>query len=510
MGIQIGLLITRKGGVAYVVAGDSNSISIPRLQRVRMHPGRLQGLRFIHTHLTNVGLTTEDLTDLAMLRLDMMYAIAVSKDGKPTLAYGAHLVPQDHSTKPWNILDPTHTPNVNIPFDRFVRELEDSIYRSHSVRKVNASKDRAILIATASSITDTVRIQMEEFKALTLSAGITVLDTVIQKRPRPDPRLIVGKGKLKEIVINALAMDANLLVFNQELSPSQSRAISDLSDLRVVDRTQLILDIFAKRAKTKEGKIQVELAQLKYAMPRLVGARPALSRLAGGIGTRGPGETKLEIDRRRAKERISRLEYEIKLISRKRGITRQKRSKNRVPIVSIIGYTNTGKSTLLNTLTKGKVFTADMPFATLDPSSKRLRFPRDLDVIITDTVGFLRELPEELRKAFMATLEELDEADLLLEVIDLSDPDIEGKMAAVDNILKDLGLQSRPRIKVFNKSDKVDRETANAYATRYNGCAISATNKLTLNPLIEKIQDFFLSTDTSITGSQTSSNTHQD
>ena len=511
MGVQIGILITRKGNVEYVVAGEARSIPIPRLQRVRMHPGRLQGLRFIHTHLENVGLSTEDLTDLAKLRLDMMYAITVSEDGKPTLAYGAHLLPQNHSSKPWKVLEPSHVQNVDIPFDRFIMELEDSIYRSHAVKKVDISEDRAILIATFPNITDKARIQMQELEALTLSAGIHVLDKVIQRRPKPDPRLIVGKGKLNEIVINALAMDANLLVFNQELSPSQSRAISDFSDLRVIDRTQLILDIFAKRAKTKEGKIQVELAQLKYAMPRLVGARPALSRLAGGIGTRGPGETKLEIDRRRAKERISRLEHEIKRISKKRGVTREKRSKNHVPVVSIIGYTNTGKSTLLNTLTRGKVFTADMPFATLDPSSKRLRFPRDLDVIITDTVGFLRELPEELKKAFMATLEELNNADLLLEVIDLSDPDIEGKMLAVDKILEGLSLQSKPRIKVFNKSDKVDEEMANAYATRYNGCVISAINRPTLKPLVERIQEFFLGTlTTSVTKDKTNADTRQD
>jgi GTP-binding protein HflX len=262
--------------------------------------------------------------------------------------------------------------------------------------------------------------------------------------------------------------------------------------MRVIDRTQLILDIFARRAKTKEGKIQVELAQLRYYMPRLVGRNPSLSRLAGGIGTRGPGESKLEIDRRKAKDRMTRLEKEAQAISRKRRLTRMRRQRSEIPVISIIGYTNTGKSTLLNSLTKSSVLTADMPFATLDPSSKRLRFPRDIEVIITDTVGFIRDLPQDLRAAFMATLEELEDANLLLEVIDLTDPHMDYRMQAVDDILSDLHLEGKPRLKVFNKADRCPPDFAETVAGRYGGVAVSALDRSTLRPLIEKMEAFFL------------------
>ncbi|MCD6569689.1 MAG: GTPase HflX [Deltaproteobacteria bacterium] len=492
VGIQIGLLINRGGAVEYVIAGRATGITIPKLNRGRTHPGRLQGLRLIHTHLNNEELSYEDLTDLAMLRLDLVYAITVSNTGEPLLAYGGHLVPKNSLSGVWQVLKPVPTHRITIPFDRFIKDLEERITRSHSYQKVDTDEDRGIIVAIFPKLSEDSRIRLAEFEDLARSANINVLDTVVQKRPKPDPKFVVGKGKLSQIVINALAIDANLLIFNHELSPSQARAISDFTDLRVIDRTQLILDIFARRAKTKEGKIQVELAQLKYNMPRLVGARPTLSRLAGGIGTRGPGETKLEIDRRRAKERISRLEHEISRISKKRKLTRQKRNKNSTPIISIIGYTNSGKSTLLNTLTKSDVLVANMPFATLDPSSKRLRFPRDIDVVITDTVGFLRELPNELKAAFMATLEELAEADLLLEIADLTDPNIEDKIQAVESILKDLNLDTKPRMKVFNKADKCDLSIAESLSNRYKGVAISAINKSSLPPLIERMQKFFI------------------
>jgi GTP-binding protein HflX len=329
-------------------------------------------------------------------------------------------------------------------------------------------------------------------KDLAVSAGIAVLDTVIQRRPKPDPKYIVGKGKLNDIYIKALAVDANLIIFDHELSPSQSRSITEEIDMRVLDRTQVILDIFAKRARTMEGKIQVELAQLKYNMPRLVGKNPALSRLLGGIGIRGPGESKLEIDRRRAKERMRRLEKDAERISEKRAVTRRQRREKRLPVISIIGYTNTGKSTLLNTLTRSNVLAADMPFATLDPSSKRLRFPKDIEVIITDTVGFIRDLPPDLKAAFMATLEELNDADLLVEVIDISDPFIDYRMQAVNVILSGLGLETKPRLRVFNKIDKAEKEYVETMTRRYDGVAISALDRKTLKPLIERLERYFM------------------
>jgi GTPase len=492
IGVQIGLLVSRKGTIEYVIAGTAGGISIPEPHRRRIHPGRLAGLRLIHTHLSQEGLSSEDLTDLAKLRLDMAYAIEVRENGDPGLAYGAYLAPADGGAVVWHTLDPVPTYRIDIPFDTFISDLEDRITRSQAALSAGAGEDRAILVAVVPSLSEDAQIAISEFQSLAESAGITVMDTVVQRRPKPDPRYVVGKGKVVDIYIRALALDADLIVFDHELAPSQARSIADLVNVRVIDRTQLILDIFAHRAKTKEGKIQVELAQLRYNMPRLVGKNPSLSRLAGGIGTRGPGESKLEIDRRRAKDRMTRLEKETAAISRKRRLTRLRRSRGDVPVISIIGYTNTGKSTLLNTLTNSSVLTADMPFATLDPSSKRLRFPRDIEVIITDTVGFIRDLPADLKAAFMATLEELEDASLLLEVIDIADPNMEYRMKAVDEILKGLNLENKPRLKVFNKADKCRAEFVENITHRYGGVAISALDRSTLAPLIERMESFFL------------------
>ena len=467
-------------------------IAIPPLSRMRTHPGRLQGLRLIHTHLKDGPLTAEDLTDLAKLRLDMIYAIAAGQDGHPGLAYGAHLLPAGDSPELWKILEPVPTYRLDIPFDRFIAELEGEITRKQSALVAGSSEDRAILVVVTNTSGELLKDSISEFQALAGAAQVTVVDTVVQRRPKPDPRYVIGKGKVAEIYIMALAKDANILIFDHELSPSQARSISEIAEMRVIDRTQLILDIFARRARTREGKIQVELAQLRYNMSRLVGKNPSLSRLAGGIGTRGPGETKLEVDRRRAKERMERLEREAHQIGRKRTLTRMRRGRHALPVISIIGYTNTGKSTLLNTLTRSSVLTADMPFATLDPSSKRLRFPKELEVIITDTVGFIRDLPRDLKAAFMATLEELMDAHLLLEVIDLTDPHIEYRIQAVDEILKSLGLQDKPRIKVFNKADRCPKDLAEAWCMRCQAVAVSALDRSTLMPLIERMQDYFL------------------
>ncbi len=492
VGIQIGLLINRHGAVEYVIAGTAVGISIPELHRMRTHPGRLQGLRLIHTHLKDGPLTAEDLTDLAKLRLDMIYAIEVDSGGHPGLAYGAHLVPAGDALSLWKLLDPVPTYRMDLPFDKFITELEGEITRRQTALVAGSHEDRAILVVASSTSGELLKDGIAEFQALAKAALVTVVDTVVQKRPRPDPRYVIGKGKVADIYIMALAKDANLLIFDHELTPSQARSIGEVADMRVIDRTQLILDIFARRARTREGKIQVELAQLRYNMSRLVGKNPSLSRLAGGIGTRGPGEAKLEVDRRRAKERMERLEKEAKLISRKRMLTRMRRSRQALPVISIIGYTNTGKSTLLNTLTKSSVLTADMPFATLDPSSKRLRFPREIEVIITDTVGFIRDLPKDLKAAFMATLEELMDARLLLEVIDLADPHIEYRIQAVEEILKGLNLHDKPRIKVLNKADRCPADLAETLCARYKAVAVSALDRKTLVPLIEKMQDYFL------------------
>jgi GTPase len=291
------------------------------------------------------------------------------------------------------------------------------------------------------------------------------------------------------LIINSLNKGATLLIFDQELSPSQVKAITELTELKVIDRSQLILDIFARRAHSRDGKVQVELAQLKYRLPRLTGKGTAMSRLMGGIGGRGPGEMKLEIDRRRVRDRIGLLEKELKALGEARKQRKQRRVEAGIPIVSIIGYTNAGKSTLLNSLTKSYVFVGDKLFATLDTSSRRLRFPRERDVIVTDTVGFIRDLPKDLMAAFKATLEELEDADLLLHLIDASNQRFDQHIESVENILRELHLFEKPRLLAFNKIDKISAEEAENLAIRYNAVTISALDPSTLTPLLKAVEE---------------------
>jgi GTP-binding protein HflX len=311
---------------------------------------------------------------------------------------------------------------------------------------------------------------------------------VLQRRRKINPRFILGRGKLTEIVISALRLDANLLIFNQELNPSQIRSITDFTDLRVIDRTQLILDIFAHRAMSREGKLQVEMAQLKYMLPRLSSRDDALSRLTGGIGARGPGETKLEIDRRRINDRLSRLAKELQSVGRERYRRRAKRRKKDLPVISLVGYTNAGKSTLLNSLTDSAIMAEDKLFATLDPTSRRLRFPQEIEVIITDTVGFIDNLPKDLLQAFKATLEELEEADLLVHVIDISNPAYRHHMAVVEQLLEELDLNMIPCLKVFNKVDLLAKEADLLDHLAAEGIGLSALDKSSFSPFLERAQ----------------------
>ena len=310
----------------------------------------------------------------------------------------------------------------------------------------------------------------------------------MQQRKKTDSRLLIGPGKLQDLAILALQEAATVIVFDQELNPSQIRAITDQIELKVIDRTQLILDIFAQRAQSREGKLQVELAQLKYLLPRLVVKNTAMSRLTGGIGGRGPGETKLEINRRRARDRIAGLEKALFAVTKHRHQQKAKRYKKGLPVISIIGYTNAGKSTLLNTLTQSNVTAESRLFATLDPSSRRLRFPRDIEVIITDTVGFIKDLPTDLMVAFRATLEELEDADMLLHIIDISNPRHEEQIKSVEKILTDLNLQHTATIRVLNKMDRVGPQTSARLCRKLEGIAISARSRSTLRPLIAEME----------------------
>ncbi|MBN1614953.1 MAG: GTPase HflX [Deltaproteobacteria bacterium] len=489
---QIGILVSRKGEVACVIVGTHRDILIPSLDGFRASSARFKGLRLIHTHLNSEALSEDDLTDLALLRLDMVCAVETESSGLPGKVYGAHLIPENPEGKFWSLLEPRRPWEMDLNFTAFIQALEGEFARQQRTRKVG-SADRAILVRVETNPFFDAEGALEELRDLALSGGVEVFDTVLARRDELDPRFLLGKGKLSDLVIRALQMGANLLIFDHELSPAQTRAITDFTEIKVIDRTQLILDIFARRAHSREGKIQVELAQLKYRLPRLVQQTTALSRLAGGIGGRGPGETKLEIDRRRIRERIHRLQKDLQAIGRARGQRRSRRERTGLPVISIVGYTNAGKSTLLNALTRSEVFTEDRLFATLDPKSARLRFPRDRSAVITDTVGFIRDLPPDLFAAFRATLDELQEADVLLHVIDVSSPNFESHIGAVEKILEQLEINIKPTIRVFNKIDRFpDGELLSTLCRRFEAIPLSALRKETLPALMEELDGLIL------------------
>jgi len=485
---QVGLLIDRAGAVAYVIVGDAKGLVIPLLPRERGVKGRLKGLRLIHTHLDASPINQDDLMDLALLRLDAVAAIAVTADGLPGVVEMAHLLPQAEDGRSWTILKADHIARLKVDFDLLVSSLEEELARVGATDGGDG-RERAILIGVTGKSRAAAEDSLAELTELAHSAGLTVAAAILQHRPKFDPRFLMGKGKLSELVVQALQLGSDLLVFDAELSPSQVRSITDFTELKVIDRTQLILDLFAQRARSREGKLQVEMAQVKYLLPRLRGRDDALSRLTGGIGGRGPGETRLEIDRRRLQERLHRLQTDLKSVRAERKVRRGLRRRHGLPILSIIGYTNAGKSTLFNALTHAAVLAEDKLFATLDPTSRRLRFPREREVIITDTVGFIQDLPKNLLEAFKATLEELEDADLLIHVIDLANPRFEEQIAAVDRILTSLELTDKPVLKVFNKLDRVDPNLAALMTRIHQGVAVSAINPETLPPLISRLED---------------------
>ena len=485
---QIGLLINRQGKIAYVIVGNYQGIVIPDTSEYRTAPGRLKGLRCIHTHLNNEPLTRDDLTDLALLRLDIMAAITMTKEGYLHQVHVGHILPNSSAGKPFQIFKPLKPNELDIGCLDLIHSLEAELAHVKSLYEANTGKERALLVSVTTTSKQPAMDSLEELEELADSSGIEIVGTVLQQRRKVDSKFLMGPGKLQDLIILALQKGATLIIFDQELNPAQIRAITNQIDLKIIDRTQLILDIFAQRAQTKEGKLQVEHAQLKYLLPRLVTKNTAMSRLTGGIGGRGPGETKLEINRRRVYDRITQLENELSLVRKHRKQQKARRNKRGLSVISIIGYTNAGKSTLLNTLTKSNVHTESRLFATLDPSSRRLKFPKDIEVIITDTVGFIKNLPKDLMVAFRATLEELDSANLLLHVIDISNPRFEDQVKSVDRILADLNLHNISLIRVLNKKDLVDEETVNRLSRTLGGTAISAKVGSTLMPLIKKME----------------------
>jgi GTP-binding protein HflX len=468
-----------------VIVGDAKGILIPELAAYPLGRQPLRGLRLVHTHLNNTPLNQDDLTDLALLRLDMIAAVSV-KEGLPDNIYIAHLNSQG-SDKSIKIFEPENFHSVDLDFELFIESLEDEMERKRIFNQKD-SREKAILVSVSKSPKYEQEDSLEELAELAESSNVLVLDKVMQRPKEINPKYLMGEGKLKDVIINALNKGATLLIFDQDLNPSQVREIGELTELKVIDRSQLILDIFARRAHSRDGKVQVELAQLKYRLPRLTGKGTAMSRLMGGIGGRGPGEMKLEIDRRRVRDRIILLEKELKHLSAARNQRKQRRVDMGLPIVSIIGYTNAGKSTLLNSLTKSEVFVESRMFATLDTASRRLRFPRERDVIITDTVGFIRDLPKDLMIAFRSTLEELQDADLLLHLVDISNPRFEQQIVSVEGILKELDLYDKKRIIVFNKADKLSTDEVGNIPGRFSAIAVSAVDQSSFSPLLALIE----------------------
>ncbi len=492
---QVGVLLNRKGSVEAVIVGNAHQLELPDIGRARAGQVRLRGLRLVHTHLKSEPLTRDDLTDLALLRLDMVAAIGVKDDGLPGVLHYAHLLPENPEGELWRTETLPNLYDDGPDFIATVEALEDELATSTRARKVG-DRENAILVAVC---LDQDRRGSEsslaELKELARTAGVEVVDEVLQMKRQPDPKYLIGHGKLDELNLRGMQKGAEILIFDKDLSPSQARHLGEATSLKVLDRTQLILDIFAQRASSGDGKLQVELAQLKYLLPRLVQSDSSLSRLSGGggVGGRGPGETKLEIDRRRARDRITFLERKIDQLSGDRKTRRRQRSRKELPVISIVGYTNAGKSTLLNALTKSEVLAEDKLFATLDPTSRRLRFPREHEVIITDTVGFIRDLPKDLVAAFRATLEELEDASLLLHVVDASDPQRDAHIAAVEKILDGLSLENTPRLIVWNKIDRVSPVIAKALLKQRGGVAVSALEHRGFEELLIKAEDTLFS-----------------
>jgi GTP-binding protein HflX len=486
LGRQVGVLVDRAGHVQVALIGTDSKVDIPDLGRQRTGTGRLLGLRLVHVHLKDEPLTRDDLTDLQVLRLDSIAAVQAQADGLPGKVHVAWLIAPNPQGAKYAVQQFRETSRVDVNPSDLVGTLEAEMTRAVSARHETGEGETTVLVVLDLPGDADVEDRTRELLELARTDGLRVRETVVQKRSAPDPRTLAGSGKVEQIALAAKQVGADLVVFDRELSGSQMRNITELTDLKVIDRTQLILDIFARHATTREGKLQVELAQLRYLLPRLTGKGTAMSRLAGGIGARGPGESKLETDRRRIRQRIQRLEQLLSSVSQDQERRRSLRRSGRVPVVSIVGYTNAGKSTLLNRLTSSHVLAEDKLFATLDPRSRRLRLPREREILVTDTVGFIRDLPPELRRAFGSTLAEMADASLLLHVVDASSPRAEEQMATVETLLKELGLDGIPVLPLFNKRDRAPRVSLEL-ARRHDGIPISAETGAGLERVVGRV-----------------------
>lgn len=502
-GRPISVYLNRRGQVIRVGVGSPFETQIPAWELPRQGAERLSGIRCITTQMGEGGPGQKALTAMALQRLDALITLSVSKSGGHRRrggaatgfvhrAYLAHLLPEGE--RRWQVSEPLPLGILaEQDLQELVAELEDGFRRQLTARQVDLDQDRAILVGLQESgqSYEDLMDGLAELSRLVESAGGQVLQALWQRREGPNSATVIGSGKVQELALLVQDLGANLVVFDRELTPSQVRTLEEAVGVRVVDRSEVILDIFAQRARTRAGKLQVELAQLQYLLPRLAGRGRTMSRLGGGIGTRGPGETQLEMERRAIQRRISKLRQEVEELRRHRQRLRQRREASQIPVVALVGYTNAGKSTLLNALTHAQVYVADQLFATLDPTTRRLDLPNRQAVLLTDTVGFLTELPDQLVDAFQATLEEVTEADALLHVVDLSHPNWEGQIEAVETLLDKLPLATGPRQLVFNKIDRLDPEWVEDVRLLYpKALFVSATTGQNLDQLRHTLAQF--------------------
>lgn len=475
MNREIAVYITRFGEVADVLIGRADSIDLPDL-RLRRGERRLSMVRCVHTHPRATGeLSDVDVSALLSMRFDAMCAVGVSEDGRPTSVQCAFL----DAEREGHVRRTELISARRLPQEEWLAEIErtDAAYRAANPA-TRTGRERAVLVGIESEES------LDELEELAKTAGAETVLRVLQKRPKPDPVYCVGKGKAEELSLRCQAAQADLVIFDEELSGVMQKNLEEILRLKVVDRTALILDIFAARANTREGKLQVEMAQLKYRSQRLLGQGLVLSRLAGGIGTRGPGESKLEVNRRRIRERLTDLERELEQIERQRGLRRQSREKSGVPIVALVGYTNAGKSTLFNRLTGADVYVENQLFATLDSVSRPIELPHGGKALLVDTVGFIRKLPHELVKAFRATLEEARLADVLVLVLDGADAQMESRRRTVEEVLDSLGATEAPRVEAVNKCDLIAPEAQSLPGALY----ISASTGENVEKLLLRVE----------------------
>ena len=496
---EISVYITRSGQIIKVVVGSNETVELPAVEG-RRGSSRLSGIRCVHTHPNGApSLSGVDISALKSNRFDCMVAIGVTSPyyAESTLGFGMIVgIDENEQFIVENYGPLTMAEAENIYFPNLVNTVERILDKQTSSTSLAQAQERAVLVGMEyngmlNTLGWTIEDSVEELKQLADTAGAQVVARFLQKRPKPDPAFFIGKGKVQELALFVQQENVDLCIFDDELSPAQQRNIEQAMGIRVLDRTALILDIFAQRARTNEGKLQVELAQLQYNLPRIMGKGLSLSRLGGGIGTRGPGETKLEVDRRRIRDRIAYIKECIGKVKSIRTLHRASRNKASVPTVSLVGYTNAGKSTLLNTLTNSDIYAKDQLFATLDPTTRQLDLPDKQQAILTDTVGFIQRLPHQLVAAFQSTLEEVIEADVLLHVIDVSHELYKEQSNAVYHVLEQIGAKDKTIITVYNKIDKLPEDSAlpARLAQEENSVCISAKAGLNLDKLLEMIAE---------------------